>query len=87
MPLRFASRQLSLRIKDTNASNRPWRPLRRTMATMHNNKYDVVIIGGGVSGTALACSLGKDNTLSVFFPMLIVISCESGIARLSSSVS
>lgn len=30
-----------------------------TIANDHQNAYDVVIIGGGVAGVTLACSLGK----------------------------
>lgn len=35
---------------------------KRTLASISNdleNAYDVVIIGGGVAGVTLACSLGK----------------------------
>lgn len=35
---------------------------KRTLASVSNdleNAYDVVIIGGGVAGVTLACSLGK----------------------------
>ncbi|ORZ02753.1 hypothetical protein BCR43DRAFT_449767 [Syncephalastrum racemosum] len=71
MSLRFASRHLTLRVRHPITTSRPWRPIRRTMATSNNNKYDVVIIGGGVSGTALACSLAANPALQDYRVALV----------------
>lgn len=42
---------------------------KRTLASISNdleNAYDVVIIGGGVAGVTLACSLGKNKYFFLF---------------------
>ncbi|KAI8150339.1 hypothetical protein BJV82DRAFT_503447 [Fennellomyces sp. T-0311] len=49
------------------------RPAIRTFATTQDldNVYDIVIVGGGIAGTALACSLAANPTMSDYRVALI----------------
>lgn len=51
--------------------------LHRYLSTTHNAKhYDIVVAGGGMVGTTLACTLGKNPILSEKNIMLLESSSE-----------